>query len=112
MSTTFTMSTLEYFWDDGSHTIFDDYTIDENSVVTNIKTGHVMSQYKNKSGYSNVAVSHNGTRRGILVGRALASTFIGPPPTLLHTTDHKVESFQKRRYKVISTFSRNSDDLI
>ncbi|AGE56833.1 hypothetical protein ATCVNEJV3_026L [Acanthocystis turfacea Chlorella virus NE-JV-3] len=83
------MTTLQYYWADGSHTAFDDYVIDKNGVVTNINTDHVMSQYKNRSGYNNVGLCYKGKRRPIRVARALASTFIGPPPTLQHTVDHE-----------------------
>ncbi|AGE53710.1 hypothetical protein ATCVGM07011_952L [Acanthocystis turfacea Chlorella virus GM0701.1] len=82
------MKTLEYYWGDGTHTVFDGYTIDENSVIVN-KSGHVMTQHKNRDGYYNVSLRHEGTQRGIRVARALASTFLGPPPTLKHTAEHK-----------------------
>ncbi|AGE50334.1 hypothetical protein ATCVCanal1_858L [Acanthocystis turfacea Chlorella virus Canal-1] len=39
--------------------------------------------------YYRVSVRHEGNQRKILVGRALASTFLGKPPTLQHTADHK-----------------------
>ncbi|AGE49436.1 hypothetical protein ATCVCan0610SP_263L [Acanthocystis turfacea Chlorella virus Can0610SP] len=82
------MKTLEYYWKDGTHTVFGGYTIDELSVVRN-KKGHVMSRHKNEDGYYSVVVKHEQKRRGILVGRTLASTFLGPPPTNHHTADHK-----------------------
>lgn len=82
------MTTLEYYWEDGTHTIFSNYTIDENSVVKNA-SGHVMSQCTNEDGYNRVTLRHEGKPRAIFVHRALASTFIGPPQTLEHTTDHE-----------------------
>ena len=36
-TTIFTMTTLEYDWEDGTHTTFDGYTIDENSTIRNKK---------------------------------------------------------------------------
>ena len=81
------MTTLEYYWEDGTHTVFSNYTIDRNSVVKNA-SGHVMSQCTNEDGYKRVILRHEGKPRAILVHRALASTFLGPPPTLEHTTDH------------------------
>lgn len=82
------MKTLEYDWVDGTHTTFDEYTIDKKGDIRN-DNGHVMSRSKNADGYYRVGVSHDGAPRVILVGRALASTFLGPPPTLHHTADHK-----------------------
>ncbi|AGE53624.1 hypothetical protein ATCVGM07011_686R [Acanthocystis turfacea Chlorella virus GM0701.1] len=82
------MKTLEYYSADGTHTVFDGYTIDENGGVKNAKTGKMMSLRENASGYNIVTVRHSNKTHCILVGRALASTFIGPPPTPRHTIDH------------------------
>jgi len=44
----------------------------------------------NEEGYHIVGVRDaSGKKHGILIGRAIASTFIGPPPTKAHTADHK-----------------------
>ncbi|ABT16359.1 hypothetical protein ATCV1_Z225R [Acanthocystis turfacea chlorella virus 1] len=83
------MKTLKYYWEDGSLTVFYDYAIDERSTITNVKINHVMSQRENADGYNKVSLSHEETRRTLVVARALASTFLGPPPTLQHTADHK-----------------------
>lgn len=85
----FVMTTLEYYWADGTHTTLGEYTIDNNGIVANGTKGHTMSQYKNKSGYNNVSVRYKGKQYNIRVARALASTFIGPPPTNHHTAEHK-----------------------
>ncbi|AGE56806.1 hypothetical protein ATCVNEJV2_978L [Acanthocystis turfacea Chlorella virus NE-JV-2] len=82
------MKTLEYYWDDGSHTVFKGYTIGKNSDVTNTKINHVMTQHEDDNGYIVVTVRHEGTQHGIRVARAMASTFLGPPPTLHHTAEH------------------------
>ena len=81
------MKTLEYHWKDGTHTVFDGYAIDELSVIRN-KKGRVMTPFKSGK-YYKVCVQHEGEERKILVGRALASTFLGKPPTLQHTADHE-----------------------
>ncbi|AGE55748.1 hypothetical protein ATCVMN08101_758R [Acanthocystis turfacea Chlorella virus MN0810.1] len=81
------MKTLEYYWADGTHTVFDGYTIDKLSVVRN-KKSHVMTRSKD-GGYYRITLRHDGQQRKIIVSRAMASTFIGPPPTLQHTADHK-----------------------
>lgn len=81
------MSTLQYYFEDGSHVIFNKYAI-TNGVISNKKTGKVMSYFKNKSGYNACKVVDDyGKRRPIQVGRAIASSK-GPPPTLQHTADH------------------------
>jgi hypothetical protein len=81
------MKTLEYYSAKGKHTVFDGYTIDEHSVVRNA-SGHVMAPFKSGD-YYRVCVRHEEKSCKIHVCRAMASTFIGPPPTLQHTADHK-----------------------
>jgi len=72
------------------HVIFNKYTIDVWGIVRNKKTGEVMTYHKIKAGYNKCSVySDMGKRFGILVGRAIASTFLGQLPTLAHTADHK-----------------------
>jgi hypothetical protein len=49
-----------------------------------------MTYSKNKAGYNTCSIyDDSGKQRHILVGRAIASTMYGPPPTLAHTADHK-----------------------
>jgi hypothetical protein len=44
---------LEYYSEDGTHVIFDKYTIDVNGVVRNTKTGRMISVHKSdKYSYS------------------------------------------------------------
>ncbi|AGE56813.1 hypothetical protein ATCVNEJV2_1006R [Acanthocystis turfacea Chlorella virus NE-JV-2] len=81
------MKTLEYHWADGTHTVFPGYTIDNLGVVRN-KKGRAMTRVEDGE-YYKVSIRHEGIQRKILVGRALASTFLGKPPTLQHTADHK-----------------------
>lgn len=70
--------------------IFNRYTIDTNGVIVNKETGSILSTQKNKAGYNNASVyDDDGKRRTIRVARAIASTFIGPPPTPEHTADHE-----------------------
>jgi hypothetical protein len=84
------MKTLEYYFDNGTHVIFNKYTIDGNGVIRNKKTGKVMAIHTNKNGYNNCSVRDNsGKQRSVLVGRSIISTFEGPPPTPDHTADHK-----------------------
>jgi hypothetical protein len=82
------MKTLEYYSEDGSHIVFNDYTIDTNGNIVRKKTGKTLS--RNKDGNYNRCTAQDiqGKRRSILIGRALASTFIGKPPTSKHTADH------------------------
>lgn len=83
------MKTLEYYYADGSHVVFDKYTINTEGVVRNKKTGKILSTHNNTEGYKSYTVmDDNRKRRNIQVGRAIASTFIGTPPTQEHTVDH------------------------
>ncbi|AGE53689.1 hypothetical protein ATCVGM07011_885L [Acanthocystis turfacea Chlorella virus GM0701.1] len=83
------MKTLEYYSTKGNHNVFPDFAIDADGVVKNIKTGTVLTCHKNPNGYNAVSViEDNGTRRRIYVARALASTFMGKPPSAHHTADH------------------------
>lgn len=81
---------LRYYWDDGSLTIFDNYTIDSDGIIKNATMGNIMTRRKSNGGkYNRVTVRDNfGKTRAILVGRAIASTFLGTPPTKSHTADH------------------------
>lgn len=79
--------TLQYYFEDGSHVIFNKYTI-TNGVISNKKTGKVMSYSKNKDGYNLCSVlDDSGKLRRIRVCRAIASCQ-GPPPSSKHTADH------------------------
>jgi hypothetical protein len=81
--------TLLYDSKSGKHTTFDKYWMDTLSVITHKESGEALSY--SKFGKYNVAgvYDNDGKRRMIRVGRAVASTFLGPPPTLKHTADHK-----------------------
>ncbi|AGE49254.1 hypothetical protein ATCVBr0604L_689R [Acanthocystis turfacea Chlorella virus Br0604L] len=82
------MKTLEYYSADGTHTVFEDYTIDEKGGVKNVKIEMMMSRRENAEKYNIVNVRHKGRRCTINLGRAIASTFLGKPPSLQHTADH------------------------
>ena len=87
-------NTLEYYFEDESHVIFGKYTIDDLGVIKNQKSGKIPSY--GKGTYNRCGVyDDDGNQRKILIGRAVASTFLGKPPTPLHTVDH-IESEQKK----------------
>ena len=80
---------LKYYFRDGSLIEFKKYTIDKSGIVRNKKTEKLVRYSKDKSGYNTCNVVDNvGKRRNIRVARAIASTFIGKPPTTEHTADH------------------------
>jgi hypothetical protein len=81
------MKPLEYVWSDGIYTKIEKYAINENGVVTNVHTGKVLTRHRIGK-YNIVTILHEGRQRYIRVARAIASTFIGPPPTIRHTADH------------------------
>ena len=77
---------LKYYFEDGTHIIFNKYII-ENGIIKNEK-GEPMT-YRKKGKYNTCDVyDYNGKRRIIRVARAIASTMYGPPPTSEHTADH------------------------
>ncbi len=81
--------TLEYYYVNGKHIKFDKYVINTTGHVTNIKNNTPLRHRKNKEGYNVCSVADNcGKSRDIIIGRAIASTFHGPPPTQKHTADH------------------------
>lgn len=82
------MKTLEYYYVDGTYVILENYSIDTNGVVTNIITGRAMARHKNSNGYNVVSVRYEEKQRQFRVARAIASTFLGKPPTIHHTADH------------------------
>jgi len=83
--------TLEYYFVIANaivHVIFKKYTIDENGIIRN-KQGKKLRYTKTKNEYRRVGIQDaSGKPRIILIGRALASTFLGLPPTPEHTADH------------------------
>jgi hypothetical protein len=79
---------LKYYSKDGTLIVFNKYTID-NGIIKNEK-GEPVTYHKDKNKYNTCGVTDdNGKQRYISVGRAIASTMYGPPPTLAHTADHK-----------------------
>lgn len=79
-------NTLEYYFGDGRHIIFNDYIIDTNGTVSSLKYNQLNRPKYNK--YNTVTVRDSGKQYKIQVGRAIASTFLGRPPTSEHTADH------------------------
>jgi len=83
---------LKYYFEN-NHKVrmdFDKYTFDEYGVVRNKATKRALRPKTNKDGYQIVGVLDAfGKQRSIRIARALASTFLGPPPTKAHTADHE-----------------------
>lgn len=78
---------LEYDFEDGTRVEFTKYMID-NGIIKNKKTGKIL-KYRKMDQYNVCTVRDDGGKpRDIRVGRAMASTFLGPPPSLAHTADH------------------------
>ena len=68
---------------------FDKYTIDKNGVIRNKATREALSYAIDEEEYQGVGVQDaSGKSRNIRVARAIASTFIGSPPSSAHTADH------------------------
>ncbi|AGE48756.1 hypothetical protein PBCVAP110A_259R [Paramecium bursaria Chlorella virus AP110A] len=86
--------TLEYYYKNGRHVIFDKYIIDTtgNNII-NKKSGKEINYTLNTDGYYNASVRDNdGKQCNISIARAVASTFLGKPPTLEHTADHIISN--------------------
>ena len=80
--------TLEYFYSNGKHVIFNKYIIDTLGVIKNKISGKMIA-YKIIAKYQICGVLDDmGIKHTIRVGRSVASTFLGPPSTLKHTADH------------------------
>jgi len=86
--------TLEYYFDDESHVIFSKYTCDALGVIKHKKSGKTPSYGKGEYNMCTV-YDNDGNRRNIQVARAVASTFLGKPPTLEHTADHIISKQKK-----------------
>lgn len=86
------MIPLKYYYVKNNTTeliVFNKYSFD-NGIVVNKTTQNSVRYSKNKAGYNKCTVfEDDGKPRTILIGRAIASTFCGPPPTPQHTADHK-----------------------
>jgi hypothetical protein len=85
------MKTLKYYSTKDNQiteVIFDKYTIDTSGKITNKKSGNMVSHFKSGKYNRCGLIDDDGKRRKISVSRAIISTFIGPPPTALHTADH------------------------
>ncbi|AGE54621.1 hypothetical protein PBCVKS1B_406R [Paramecium bursaria Chlorella virus KS1B] len=80
-------STLEYYYKDGRHMVFEKYTIDTSGVVRN-KNNSILKSHTIASGYKILNIHKDGISYGIRVNRAVASSFLGPPPDLDYTADH------------------------
>ena len=87
---------LEYYFEDEfqSHVVFSKYTINNLGIIKNKKSEKTPSYGKGMYNVCGVS-DDDGKRCTILVGRAVASTFLGKPPTPEHTADH-IESEQKK----------------
>ncbi|AGE48897.1 hypothetical protein PBCVAP110A_670L [Paramecium bursaria Chlorella virus AP110A] len=89
------IKTLEYYFEDGSHVIFKKYTINALDGIIKRKKSEKTPSYGIRA-YNECSVcDDNGKQRMIRVARAVASTFLGKPPTPEHTTDH-IKSDQKK----------------
>lgn len=67
---------------------FENYTITDSGIVTNIKTGKVLKQ-SIANGYFQVCLCQNGKRQQYFVHQLVARTFIGEYNTSTHWVDHK-----------------------
>lgn len=80
--------TLEYYFENGVHIVFNKYTIDTQGIIRNKYSEKKLSFFKSGE-YNMCSVYDNNEKKfGIRVARAVASTFCGKPQTIAHTVDH------------------------
>ena len=89
------VKTLEYYFEDETHVIFEKYTIDTLGIIKNKKSGKTPSYGKRMYNICSVYDDDDGKRCMIRVARAVASTFLGKPPTPEHTADHIISEQKK-----------------
>jgi hypothetical protein len=79
---------LQYYYQDGRHVVFDKYEIDMFGNVYNKQTEDRLSCRKSKD-YDIYSVCDNTKKqRNIRKTRAVVSSFMGKPPTRRHSADH------------------------
>jgi hypothetical protein len=79
---------LEYYYNDGRHVVFDKYEIDMFGGIYNKNTKKRLS-YRRQGEYDAVSVyNYEKKMCNIIVARAVVSTFHGKPPTIEHSTEH------------------------
>ena len=84
-------TTLTYWYVDGRHYVFTKYEISDDGQIRNSKNLAVLRQRitKRGKGYHVINVVDDvGITQTIRVARAMCCSFIGKPPTKLHTADH------------------------
>lgn len=84
----------EYYNDDGRHKQLSKYVIDLFGNTKHIRKNNILSPAISKNYYTLRLFDDDNKRHGIIVHRAVCSTFFGRPPTLQHTGDH-IYSAQK-----------------
>ena len=81
--------TPEYWWADGTHAVFNKYYFDNNNHIVNKRTKKQLRYSRSTRGhYSGKMIDDRGKQHTIQIGRLLASTYHGKPPTDEHTADH------------------------
>ncbi|AGE54413.1 hypothetical protein PBCVIL52s1_872L [Paramecium bursaria Chlorella virus IL-5-2s1] len=79
------IKTLDYYFDDGRHIVFDKYTIDTFGIIRNMNNKEMSVTTEE---YCYCSVYKDEKQYTIRINRAIASTFLGPPPSIAHTADH------------------------
>jgi len=83
-------TTLVYYEDKTlEKTIYSKYEINKECIIRHKKLKKPLSYKLTDDGYYKVyPLDDAGKQKGLYVARAMLSTFVGPPPTPLHTADH------------------------
>ena len=79
---------LEYYFQTLCHVIFNRYTIDTSGIVRDKLTDELIRTRIVKKYNVVDIIDNNGNKRRVRIARAIASTYLGAPPSSKHTADH------------------------
>jgi hypothetical protein len=80
--------TLSYYFENGNRVTFSKYYIDTEGIIRNKTSGIALSYWLSGEYNMCTVYTDDNKKRGLRVARAVASTFVGEPPTNAHTADH------------------------
>lgn len=88
------------------------YSVSENGVIRNDRSGRILKQRSHKSGYLEVQLWKDGVYKNFGVHRLVAICFIGEPPSEMHEVAHDNGNRHDNRFTNLkwSTHLENMDD--
>lgn len=87
---------VEIFFENGEHKYFDKYEVNVCAVVRNSKSKKVLGLHGSIGGYNRIGMRDNNDKYYMVsLARVVLSTFVGKPPTIRHTADHRLSCRKK-----------------